>query len=70
MSHVVLGSCSRCGGSVTVPQAWWATVPPVPTCSQCGAVKRAASGPIIEMEPSPKRIERFTSTDWAVTTKG
>ena len=50
-----IGTCSRCGGPVTVPTAWYATVPPVPTCAHCGATKAQPYGPVIEMdEPAPR----------------
>ena len=49
----VIGSCSLCGGRVTVPTAWWAIVPPTPTCESCGATARA-HGPVIEMQPAPR----------------
>lgn len=49
MSYV-LGSCSICGGDVTMPNAWYSTKPPVPTCASCGA-KAKPSLPVIEMQP-------------------
>lgn len=52
----IIGTCSICGGPVTVPDLWGGVVPPIPTCSQCGAVK-AGHGPVIEMVkpfPAPK----------------
>lgn len=48
--HSIIGSCSLCGGAVTVPTIWHGIVPPTPTCSSCGATKRAAHGPVIPME--------------------
>lgn len=48
--HSVIGSCSLCGGAVTVPSVWMGITPPIPTCSSCGATKRAAFGPVIPME--------------------
>lgn len=44
-----VGKCSRCGGRVTVPTNWHATVPPVPTCQSCGARAKDTS-PVIETE--------------------
>jgi hypothetical protein len=32
-----VGKCSICGGLVTVPIIFYSTVPPAPTCQQCGA---------------------------------
>lgn len=49
-NSVTIGTCSLCGGEVTMPKAWWSVVPAKPTCEQCGAVKRA-SGPVIDMQP-------------------
>lgn len=45
-----IGTCSICGGAVTVPTIFHSVVPPVPTCSSCGATARA-SGPVVPMEP-------------------
>lgn len=60
MADVTLGTCSLCGGAVTVPAIWHGVIPPTPTCSSCGAVKRE-HGPIIEMQPSPsgRRLTGF-----------
>ena len=52
--HRVIGTCSLCGGSVTVFHgAYWSTVPPVPSCSTCGAVE-AKRLPVIPMEKMPR----------------
>ena len=45
----LIGQCSNCGGSVTVPKHWSGTVPAVPTCNQCGYIVRGA--PVIKTEP-------------------
>lgn len=47
----VLGTCSLCGGPVTVPPAWYGMLPPVPTCADCGARPKQPHGPVIKMEP-------------------
>lgn len=46
------GTCSLCGGRVTVPDHWLSVVPPTPTCEQCGAVA-AEHGPVIPMVQRP-----------------
>lgn len=46
-----VGTCSVCSGRVTLPEAWYATIPPVPTCQSCGATKAQPNGPVIKMEP-------------------
>jgi hypothetical protein len=51
MSRVV-GTCSVCGGAVTVPAVWCGVFPPTPTCSACGA-EAASHGPVIPMKPRP-----------------
>ncbi len=51
-----IGTCSVCGGAVTVPGIWGAIIPPVPTCSACGATKRESHGPVIDMEPGRSRL--------------
>lgn len=48
----VVGSCSLCGGPVTIPTVWMAVIPPVPRCAHCGAVA-ASHGPVIPMRPRP-----------------
>ena len=45
-----IGRCSICGGDVVIPMHWSAVVPPVPTCTSCGATKRRRL-PTVEMEP-------------------
>lgn len=54
MNEQTVGSCSLCGGAVTLPLVWHCVVPPVATCSRCGAVE-AAHGPVIPMQ-QPVRI--------------
>lgn len=48
----VLGSCSRCGGQVVIPDIWHGIYPPRPTCVNCGATKKE---PVIEMDKQPYR---------------
>lgn len=50
-----IGTCSLCGGPVTVPTAWYGAVPPVPQCAHCGATKAQPHGPVIEMDEPPPR---------------
>jgi hypothetical protein len=45
-----IGTCSLCGGPVTVPDPWWGIFPPTPACDQCGAVPVAAHGPVLPMK--------------------
>lgn len=45
-----IGTCSECGGPVTVPTVWFATVPPTPQCRNCHATA-ADHGPTIKMMP-------------------
>ena len=54
-----IGTCSICGGRVTVPHIWGGAIPPTPTCESCGAMA-ASHGPVIEMQ-------RPTKTDAART---
>ena len=51
MSYTIIGTCSSCGGPVGVPSMWGGSIPPVPTCQQCGATKRNSYGPVVDMEP-------------------
>lgn len=54
MSYTICGTCSICGGQVTVPSVWHGVYPPNPTCRGCGAIARS-SGPVIDMEPNITR---------------
>lgn len=54
MSYTINGTCSICGGAVTTPTMWHGIIPPVPTCSQCGAVPAAPHGPVIPMKPASR----------------
>lgn len=57
----VIGTCSICGGRVTVPSVYHSVVPPTPTCEKCGAVPRQSYGPVIPMVPSrPYDTQPFT----------
>lgn len=59
--NTTIGTCSRCGGRVSVPSNWMSVVPAVPTCEGCGARPVAPHGPVIEMgEPHPLKV---TATD-------
>jgi len=53
MSEImILGTCSICGGPVTIPKFWNSQIPPVPSCNNCGATKKQPHyGAKIEMEP-------------------
>jgi hypothetical protein len=50
INDTVLGTCSNCGGRVTIPFHWMSVVPPVPTCESCGATA-LPNGPVIPMGP-------------------
>lgn len=45
-----IGTCSICGGRVSVPQVWHGIIPPTPTCEACGAVAAETYGPVIPMQ--------------------
>lgn len=57
-----VGTCGKCGGPVQVPELWSGTVPPVPTCSSCGARVKDAYGPVLPMEtaaPESLGLQRY-----------
>lgn len=60
MNTNVIGTCSLCGGAVTVPAIWHGIIPPVPTCAKCGATAKQY-GPTIEMERPTKPITVTTT---------
>lgn len=47
-----VGTCSLCGGRVSVPTVYHSIIPPVPQCESCGAVA-ASHGPVVPMKPGP-----------------
>ena len=49
--YTIIGSCSICGGPVTVPTIWHCVIPPTPTCSRCGAIRADTHGSVIPMVP-------------------
>ena len=51
IGHTAIGSCSLCGGPVTIPSVWHCIIPPVATCARCGATKADDSAPVIPMAP-------------------
>lgn len=53
--NTTIGTCSRCGGRVSVPTIWHGVVPPIPTCESCGATKAQPHGPVVPMDPAPNR---------------
>jgi len=53
-----VGTCSECGGRVTLPDVWMAIIPPIPTCKSCGATQKQPYGPIIKMVPLKRDIEK------------
>ena len=61
---MIIGTCSLCGGAVSVPDVWYGTVPAIPTCSSCGATKDNPYGPVINMTKARPRwgnlTQRFT----------
>jgi len=57
MSVRVMGTCSKCGGMVTIPTIWHGIYPPTPSCRGCGATPKNAHGPVIQMG-EPKRWRR------------
>ena len=56
-------TCGNCGGPVKVPAAWYATIPPTPTCAHCGATARMNHGPVLPME-QPKRLAPRVDEFW------
>ena len=50
-----VGTCSECGGRVTLPEAWMSTKPPIPSCEKCGATQAQPYGPVVKMRPAKPR---------------
>jgi len=47
----ILGTCSLCGGRVSIATVFMSVNPPVPCCEQCGAHPKDPHGAVIDMEP-------------------
>lgn len=67
IGKTIIGTCSVCGGNVTVHTNWMCVVPDVPKCESCGA--RKAAGPVIDMVPSRPSPARqpwtgYGNEDW------
>ena len=56
---ITVGTCSLCGGRVTIPQSYMSTVPPIPTCQSCYATKAEPYGRIIHMKPAASFAEEL-----------
>lgn len=54
VGEITVGTCSLCGGMVTVPQVWFGVIPPTPTCTRCGAMATPPELPVIPMS-NPRR---------------
>lgn len=67
--YSVIGTCSICGGAVTVPTVWAGVVPPVPSCTACGATKKQSYGPVIEMDPARPRPLQDIKFGYSTTEK-
>ena len=63
INDTVLGTCSLCGGPVTIPRTFHSVSAPVPTCKRCGATKRG-HGPVIDMEPARATFELPADRAW------
>ncbi len=64
----VIGSCSICGGPVTVHTTWHCVIPDTPRCERCGAVKAEVHGPVIPMVPAQPM--RWATTDATLSDQG
>lgn len=64
MSSHTIGTCSLCGGRVSVPRMWMGIYPPIPTCDSCGATKKHPHGGTVEME-KPRRVEDIHKEQYA-----
>lgn len=54
---MIIGTCSRCGGAVEVPDVWGGVLPPIPTCTSCGGTKKHPYGEVVDMEYLVKEEE-------------
>jgi hypothetical protein len=61
-SYTTIGTCSLCGGRVSVPSIWMGIIPPTPTCESCGATMRE-HGPVVEMTPARRTVTTSNTID-------
>ena len=59
---ICMGTCSLCGGRVSIPRVFMGIITRVPTCESCHATAGASHGPVIPMTPAQKPI-RITVGD-------
>ena len=60
----IIGTCSICGGDVTMPIIWYSIYPPRPTCNKCGAVAADERKPIIPMIEREEKVQRESTNIW------
>jgi len=59
---ITIGTCSECGGRVTIPRIWMSVIPAIPSCEHCGAIPAEPHGPIIKMKPSSGNKSQWRET--------
>jgi hypothetical protein len=66
-----VGTCSICGGRVSVPDIWMGIYPPIPQCDSCHAMQTQPHGPVVPMTPLQplKKVERVGLGDFLITLK-
>lgn len=62
--NITIGTCSICGGPVTVPYVWHGVTPPTKQCEQCGAVPVDTYGPVIPMRPDQGNVRIWNSSQF------
>ena len=65
-----VGTCSLCGGAVTLPDVWMGTTPPIPACSRCGATPKNPHGPLIDMERPSGSVSIWQNVSTPAPEKG
>jgi hypothetical protein len=53
MSDRIVGTCSACGGAVTMSSTWFGTQPQIPSCRSCHGTPKNPYGPVVEIQPGP-----------------
>lgn len=63
----IVGTCGNCGGPVQTPHMWGSVIPPVPTCTKCGARAINPYGPVIPMSaPHGRGVQNPSASDAAL----
>jgi hypothetical protein len=65
--RTTIGTCSNCGGPITIPTVWHGTVPPIKICENCGAIALEDHGPVMPVKTTTSNSMKITVTNNTTT---